>query len=180
MASWEIVALDTVTPQLRAPGTGDTYTANRSIFMADALGYYGPTTAYGIEFSVAGGYIAVKAANQEAFRLYGSTTPYGVNVYYRVGLGATLTADVGIERIAAKVLKITDGGPATTSGAGVINLPTFTVAALPTAASAGAGGRASVSDATQTFASANFGATVTGGGANFVPVVSDATNWKIG
>jgi hypothetical protein len=51
---------------------------------------------------------------------------------------------------------------------------------LPTAALAGKGARACITDATLTFASANFGATAVGGGANFVPVVSDGTNWKIG
>lgn len=34
MAALEIVALDTATPQLRAPGTGDTYTAPRAIALA--------------------------------------------------------------------------------------------------------------------------------------------------
>lgn len=56
----------------------------------------------------------------------------------------------------------------------------LTVANLPTAAVAGKGTRACVTDATLTFASANFGATAVGGGANFVPVISDGTNWKIG
>ena len=34
MAAFQIVSLDTVTPQLRAPGTGDTYTAPRAIAIA--------------------------------------------------------------------------------------------------------------------------------------------------
>lgn len=50
------------------------------------------------------------------------------------------------------------------------------VASLPSAATAGAGARAMVSDATAT----TFASTVAGGGANTVPVFSDGTNWKIG
>jgi hypothetical protein len=48
--------------------------------------------------------------------------------------------------------------------------------ALPTAASAGAGARAFITDGS----TATFAATVTGGGANKVPVYSDGTNWKVG
>lgn len=51
-----------------------------------------------------------------------------------------------------------------------------TVASLPSAATAGAGARAFVTDATAT----TFLSTVAGGGANKVPVVSDGTNWLIG
>lgn len=48
--------------------------------------------------------------------------------------------------------------------------------ALPTAADAGIGTRAFITDGS----TATFGATVTGGGANKVPVYSDGTNWKVG
>lgn len=51
-----------------------------------------------------------------------------------------------------------------------------TVASLPSAATAGAGARHFVTDATAT----TFASTVAGGGANKVPVVSDGTNWLIG
>lgn len=53
------------------------------------------------------------------------------------------------------------------------------VANLPSASTVGAGGRATVTDATQTL-TAGIGATVAGGGSNIVPVFSDGTNWKIG
>jgi len=55
-------------------------------------------------------------------------------------------------------------------------LTVYTVATLPSAATAGAGARAFVSDATAT----TFASTVAGTGANKVPVYSDGTNWKIG
>ncbi len=50
------------------------------------------------------------------------------------------------------------------------------VAALPSAATSGAGTRAFVTDATAT----TFASTVAGGGANNVPVFSNGTDWKIG
>ena len=52
----------------------------------------------------------------------------------------------------------------------------YTVATLPSAASAGAGTRAYVTDATVT----TFLSTVSGGAVNKVPVISDGTNWLIG
>ena len=53
---------------------------------------------------------------------------------------------------------------------------TTTVSGLPSASTAGAGSRAVVTDATAT----TFASTVSGGGANTVPVFSDGTNWVIG
>lgn len=50
------------------------------------------------------------------------------------------------------------------------------VAALPSAADAGAGARAFVTDAS----ASTFASTVAGGGATLVPVYSDGVNWKIG
>lgn len=47
---------------------------------------------------------------------------------------------------------------------------------LPTATNAGAGTRAFITDGS----TATFATTVTGGGANKVPVYSDGTNWKVG
>lgn len=52
----------------------------------------------------------------------------------------------------------------------------YTVANLPSAATVGANARAFATDANAT----TFASTVAGGGANFVPVYSDGTNWKIG
>ncbi len=60
--------------------------------------------------------------------------------------------------------------------AGYLKQKVFTVAGLPSAATAGEGARAFVSDANAT----TFAATVAGGGANKIPVYSDGTNWKIG
>lgn len=52
----------------------------------------------------------------------------------------------------------------------------YTVAGLPAAGTAGAGAKAAVSDANAT----TFNSVVAGGGSNFVPVISDGTDWRIG
>lgn len=59
---------------------------------------------------------------------------------------------------------------------GYVKVPAVTVANLPSAATAGAGALAFVSDATNN----NFHNIVAGGGSNFVPVYSDGVNWRIG
>lgn len=55
-------------------------------------------------------------------------------------------------------------------------LTNYTVATLPSAATAGVGSRSFVTDAS----APTFGATVAGGGAVATPVYSDGTNWKVG
>ena len=55
-----------------------------------------------------------------------------------------------------------------------------TLASLGTAAAAGRGARAIVTDASAAFASATVGTTITGGGANITPAFSDGTNWRFG
>jgi hypothetical protein len=56
------------------------------------------------------------------------------------------------------------------------NHGTLTVGTLPTAATAGVGARAFVTDASAT----TFASVVAGGGPNKVPVYSDGTDWRIG
>jgi len=51
-----------------------------------------------------------------------------------------------------------------------------TVANLPSAATAGVGSRAFVTNSSVS----TFGSTVAGGGSTKVPVYSDGTNWKVG
>lgn len=107
---------------------------------------------------------------------WSSTTAYGG------------TADTGISRNAAGIVEINDSNAGTfrdlklrnlLAGGGngsYIQTPSMTVANLASAATAGAGARAFVTDATAT----TFLSTVAGGGSNKVPVVSDGTNWLIG
>ena len=63
-----------------------------------------------------------------------------------------------------------------TAGAKWINVGSSTVALLPSAATAGLGARAFVTDAL----APAFGSTVAGSGAVATPVYSDGTNWKVG
>jgi len=58
----------------------------------------------------------------------------------------------------------------------ITNTSVTTVAKLPTASTSNVGTRTFVSDSTTT----TFGATVTGGGTNTVPVYSNGTSWKVG
>ena len=85
-----------------------------------------------------------------------------------IGAGAFTTADnqvvLGNDSIAETILRGVQRGTA------------FTVAALPSAATMGAGSRAFVTDASAT----TFNSVVAGGGGNAVPVFSDGTNWRIG
>jgi hypothetical protein len=87
-----------------------------------------------------------------------------------VGAGTTAsTGNVGIG-VVAPVNKL--------SVDGTIKSKTYTVATLPAAATVGAGATAFVSDGSVVHAG-NSGTVVAGSGANFVPVYSDGTDWRI-
>lgn len=94
------------------------------------------------------------------------------SVGYNFASYAGGTTDARFERVGSAIIKVSDGG----SGAGVIVTPSQTVSSLPSAVTAGAGARSFVTDATAT----TFLSTVSGGGSNKVPVVSDGANWLIG
>ena len=89
------------------------------------------------------------------------------------------TQDAAFSRISAGVIGVGTGAQGSTAGtlkAAVVATPGTTVSSLPAAATAGAGARAFVTDAT----ASTFGTAVTGGGSNAVPVWTDGTTWKIG
>lgn len=239
MAALEIIALDTATPQLRAPGTGDTYSAPRALALTpETLTGSAATSGLSVTqtWNTAGAPAALSVAVTDTasnassrladFKVGGTskfkvlkngtivsggvngqgTPPYtflgsettgmylwtdapaftiaGAITYSftstslntkatQIAFGsATGVGDVALARVAAGILKVSDGS----TGAGVIVTPSRTVSALPAAATAGAGARSFVTDATAT----TFLSTVAGGGANKVPVVSDGTNWLIG
>lgn len=95
--------------------------------------------------------------------------------------GNTKTVNIGVGGASGSTTNITLGS--STSGATntfVLNTPptgpNYTVTNLPTAT---AGRRAFATDASTTLL-LGLGTTVTGGGANFVPVYADGTNWKYG
>jgi len=87
-----------------------------------------------------------------------------------VGTGTTAsTGNVGIGVVAPANKLSVDG---------TIKSKTYTVATLPDAATVGAGATAFVSDGSVVHAG-NSGTVVAGSGANFVPVYSDGTDWRI-
>jgi len=218
MATREIIALNTTTPQLLAPQTGDTYAAPRTVtitpetntsalvltggavtasnplinatqtFNNGAAAFTGlkvnitntASASYKLfDFQVGG---VSKFAMNENNDLVNMNNVIaggyvsGTNAIWAKDDGARFllgtSGDVVWHRIAAGITKLSDGS----TGAGVIRLQAVTVANLPSAATAGNGARAHVTDAS----GPTFGATVSGGGSTSCPVYSDGTNWKVG
>lgn len=99
-----------------------------------------------------------------------STSGTGLGVNAATGFTGNL---VDVQLNGAARFRVTSAGNAV---AVTVTTTSTTVASLPSAATAGAGARGFVTDATAT----TFLSTVAGGGANKVPVVSDGTNWLIG
>lgn len=109
-------------------------------------------------------------------------------ILWSSGSTVTVSEDVGIKRNGIGILEINSSTSGTFRDLKLRNLlaaggngsyvqtPSMTVANLASAATAGAGARAFVTDAT----AITFLSTVAGGGSNKVPVVSDGTNWLIG
>ncbi len=92
--------------------------------------------------------------------LWGATSSFPALKRNAAGLEFRLADDSGFAAISAATVKT----------------QAFTVATLPSAASAGTGACAYVTDAT----ASTFMSVVAGGGSNKVPVVSDGVNWLIG
>lgn len=112
----------------------------------------------------------------------GATKAYGVRILSS-GPGQLVTDDYGL--YVEDMSGIGSGESLNIKSLGAASLNVFegyvkhsgkTVASLIAAATAGAGARSFVTDATAT----TFASTVAGLGANNVPVYSDGTNWKIG
>ena len=107
------------------------------------------------------------------------------------GANTTVRASIGTGTGAISTLALQSpvavasgtGAQTSTTGllirAGAAVLTSYTVAALPAAATAGAGATAFVTDASTTL-TLGIGTAVVGGGANKLPVHSDGTSWIIG
>ena len=110
----------------------------------------------------------------------------GTNAAVAVGLWTNSAQRLSISSVGAATLSAPTAGVALTVSplagqnaivtTGAIKFASFTVAGLPAAATVGAGSRAFATDAL----TPTFGATVAAGGAVFIPVYSDGTNWKVG
>lgn len=127
----------------------------------------------------AGAYQAVFELASQNKIIYGSNVLCGwasLNSDTETNLRTNL--DTALYRNAAGVVEINNGTAGTYRDLIARNVRTnaTTVASLVAASTAGAGARAFVTDSSVT----TFGSTVSGGGANSVPVYSDGTNWKVG
>ena len=119
------------------------------------------------------------STNAQTLRVYGTYTDS--SNYVRASLSssstavtlAAETAGTGADNID---VTFTPAGTGVVASGAPIKTQSTTVAGLMSAATAGSGARAFVTDATAT----TFLSTVAGGGSNKVPVVSDGTNWLIG
>jgi len=135
------------------------------------------------QFSVFNTDYVASPVNYESFVLETQGTKYGL--YSRkYGTGSYRPIDIYANGTSGQLYLDTTGNvgigttPAITLDvAGPIGAKVYTVATLPSA-TARAGQLAFVSDATLT-AITGLGVTPTGGGANFVPVYSDGTAWKM-
>lgn len=228
MAAFEVLAIDPTTPQIRAPGSADTYslprtlaqsvgtqTASVPVFDSAVTWNNAAVTFTGIKFNITDTAsngssllmdLQVGGASRFSVRKDGAVTlsatlqtsgttsfngwsAFGGNSGEGLAFGSTsgirwasststgvfTSGDTGISRKAAKIVEINSGTTGTYAGT-AFTTGSQTVAQLPAAATAGAGARAFVTDATVT----TFASTVVGGGANGVPVVSNGTNWIIG
>ncbi len=149
---------------------------------------------YGAGYNYAASFVALGAGGINVaadFAAFNATTNYAVRVTagdlalssgcHTLFASNTLlkwNADAGFARNAAGVVEVNNGTAGTYRDLRLRNVRTeaTTVAGLVAAATAGAGARAFVTDATAT----TFASAVTGGGANAVPVYSDGSAWYIG
>lgn len=143
-------------------------------FGADAPGLYvkitdaatgRPFWKFVLPLSALASVLATSSALSIIVNASATTTFAAPNVVYANGQvvsGGVITASTTTVYVVA--------APSTTAGSA------YTVATLPSAATAGVGARSFVSDATVN----TFGTTVVGSGTIKVPVYSDGTNWKIG
>ena len=114
------------------------------------------------------------AANDRALSLYGGNgSAVGAGIQLFGGTHAML-ANVGT--LASGATTALAWNATAVTAFVPVKGPAYTVATLPAAATVGAGSRAFASDANAT----TFNSIVAGGGANYVPVFSDGTNWRIG
>jgi len=172
MANLEVIALDQTTPQLRAPGVGDTYVFPRPVSL---------TTLGVTKFSVnATGFVSCAGLNSTGDIGAGAFSGVFGHVILSGATNQLLFNNTGVSEISSTSLRV-DNGASTSRDLQVRRLRTeaTTVGSLGSAATAGAGARSLVTNATLALA-AGLGTTVAAGGANIVPVFSDGTNWIIG
>lgn len=157
---------------LNVNGTSATITFN-----AATLSRNGGTGAVTLAASNSGHVVKLNTGSTEilAGNTGGVSVPSGLKYAFSSTSASDGTFDASMARKAAKVIEFNNGTSGSYAGS-AFGTGSQTVAQLTSAATAGAGARSFVTDATAT----TFLSTVAGGGANKVPVVSDGTNWLIG
>ena len=164
--------------------TGATYTAKNLTEDVNGLKLTAPAVTANNEIVTRqqGGAAALFAMSNGSgttmFSLSGVAMYVGGYVGWTSSGFASSGGDVRLSRAAAGVVRV---GTTANNNAGALEAARVrtvaaTVATLPTAATAGAGARAFVTDAN----AATFGTALAGGGANAVPVWSNGTSWLIG
>lgn len=149
-------------------GGAQTFSANQNMTASLGLGEDSPAAKLDVQQD--------SDANTQGIRIARSNESDAMFLYMSAGGFSGLNDSLNFHSsfAGAVVAAIDRSGNAAFSG--FVRLASYTVATLPAAATAGAGGTAFVTDATAT----TFASTVAGGGANKVPVYSDGANWKIG
>lgn len=155
-----------INKQLIVDGSSGTFQINSGGYIAwgNSSNLVGATLQTKLYQDAAGTLALRNGANAQAFNVYNTYTD--ASNYERLGVRwSSDVAYLGPQKAGTGSDRLM-----------VVQTGIVTVAALPSASTAGAGARAMVSDATAT----TFASTVSGGGANKVPVVSDGTDWLIG
>lgn len=160
---------------LDVSGTGATITFNTA-----TLSRSGGTGAVVLAAGSSGHVVKLNTGATEilAVNTGGVSVPSGLLYAFSSTTASDGTYDAGMARKAAKVVEFNNGTKGSYAGS-AFGAGSQTVSQLTAAATVGAGARSFVTDSTATL-TAGIGATVTGGGANGVPVVSNGTNWLIG
>ena len=168
----------TLVPVVNMAGTPTSQKANLQI-----LGNLILNSAGGSYFArAAQANLALSVANaaQPNITSVGTLTSLTVSGNANVGnVGATqgVFTSVSGSLVTASQPNVTSVGTLTSlTVSGISKTTPVAVASLPAAATAGAGARAFVTDATST----TFNAVVVGGGSNIMPVFSNGTGWFIG
>lgn len=135
---------------------------------------FGNTTSVnaGIAFYSTGTRLALRSNNVVALYCGSGENVFPSDTRLVFSSDASGGGDAALTRVAAGVLKVTNNS----TGASAIGVTPVAIASLMSAATAGNGARAHVTDAL----APTFGATVSAGGAVSTPVYSDGTNWKVG
>lgn len=174
-------------------GTGKAGTGVARVLDLNAQGNvtFSPGGSTVWRFDSSTGSLLAQADNTYSIGANGANRPYRIYVANRVytddlvipangvwansdtaSFTAGVSQDAWIKRIGAGIFRIQNNS----STAGVLVTAATTVSGLPAAATAGAGARGYVTDAT----SCTFLGALTGGGSTKCPVVSDGTSWTGG